>query len=126
MLIFKVLPADGHGSRHHPRAALSEEVVTQQGLGSWPAQRAHSLELTPRSVDQKLLGILGVRVGGVEEDQSILRQNCVTHLPSVLGTVAFAVLLGLTGRSDAEQSQSHAASCHPFSPAHTLASASQK
>ena len=91
--IFRVLPANGHGSRYHSWVALLEEMVTQQSLGSRPAEWAHSLQLIPRSVGQQLLGLLRVRVGGVEKDQGILGQDCVTHLPSVLGAVAFAVFL---------------------------------
>lgn len=115
-LIFKVLPANGHGSRYHSRAALLEEVVTQQSLSSWPAQWTHSLQLIPRSVDQQLLGVLGVPVGGVEEDKSIFRQDCITHLPSVLGTVALAVFLWLTERSVEQQRQSYAVSWHASFP----------
>lgn len=114
LCIFKVLPANGHGSRYHSWVALLEEMVTQQSLGSRPAEWAHSLQLIPRSVDQQLLGLLGVRVGGVEKDQGILGQDCVTHLPSVLGAVAFAVFLWFTERSDEQRNPSDAISWHPF------------
>lgn len=116
--IFKVLPANGHGSWYCSRVALLEEMVTQQGLGSRPAEWAHSLQLIPRSVDQQLLGLLRVRVGGVEKDQGIFGQDCITHLPPVLGAVAFAVFLGFAERSDEQRNPSDAISWHPFCLCH--------
>lgn len=116
--ISKVLPANGHGSWYCSRVALLEEMVTQQGLGSRPAEWAHSLQLIPRSVDQQLLGLLRVRVGGVEKDQGIFGQDCITHLPPVLGAVAFAVFLWFAERSDEQRNPSDAISWHPFCLCH--------
>lgn len=91
-----VFSANGYRIRHCSGVAALEDVAAQQSLSSGSAKRAHGSQFIPGGVNQQFLGLLRVCVGVVEENQSIFGQDSITHLPSVLGAVAFVIFLKFT------------------------------
>lgn len=61
-------------------------------------QRAESLQLSPPALNQVLLHVLGVREGGVEEDQQIVSQNGAAHVSTIRAAVARDALVESAGR----------------------------
>lgn len=61
-------------------------------------QRAESLQLRPPTLNQVLLHVLGVREGGVKENQQVVLQDVAAHISSVRTAVAGDALVESAGR----------------------------
>lgn len=62
------------------------------------AQRAESLQLRPPALNQVLLHVLGVREGGVKENQQVVSQDVAAHISTVRAAVAGDTLVESAGK----------------------------
>lgn len=85
------LPAYWFRSRPQPWwIAVGEGGVAQQWEQGRAAQRTESFQLCPPALYKILLHVLGIRKGGVEENQKIVLQNSLANLSTVCTAVARA------------------------------------
>lgn len=83
------VPADRFGSGSQPRrVAVGEGGVAEQRAQRGAARRAEAPQLRRPALDQVLLHVLGVRQGGVEEDQRVVAQDGAARVSAVGAAVA--------------------------------------